>query len=527
MNSKNTTVIKYLDSINYNSNNYVKMLSGIIFKDQDNDQSYIQLKLQNTSIITLQNVYIKILCFDRTDDRVIQYDNLGEFEYLELNCLPDQKFGTDVAIQLPLSTTFDVRIIIYKAISNSGMELSFFSDILTHVPEFVDKIIAKETQIAKRKENSPILAAKKLLKNEKFIKNLIRSTIVIVPLFILGYLSFIFVPYFANVFTYNSGIKYYEQGQYKNAIEQFSKLDNFKYSTSFLDSSNRLLNRKNAKQMYNQSISIGDTYSLAAKRDGKVVWSGNEDFNNIDVQGWENIVAVSAGLGYVVGLNSDGKVLISGDNSNGLLNFDDWSNIKSIESGPYTTVGVKTDGSVISVGPNFAGQNDISNWTDIQSVAVGVSHIVGLKSDGTVVASGSNIQGQIDVSDWNDIVKVVTGEYHTVGLKSDGTLVFAGYNGVGQGNISHFTNIDDIAAGYYNTIVVDRSGNIAATGVDVVGEISFDSKEWNNIVAVFAGSFSTVAIKEDGSILSAGSNIYNGYISKAGWNNIGRMDYSD
>lgn len=64
------------------------------------------------------------------------------------------------------------------------------------------------------------------------------------------------------------------------------------------------------------AIAAGDYHTVGLTDNGRVLYAGAPDDNNVDqngyVKGWNNIVAVSAGKDYTLGLTSDGDVLSFG-----------------------------------------------------------------------------------------------------------------------------------------------------------------------------------------------------------------------
>ena len=135
---------------------------------------------------------------------------------------------------------------------------------------------------------------------------------------------------------------------------------------------------------------------------------------------------VAAGGYHTVGLKSDGTVVAEGHNDYGQLNVESWTDIVQVAAGYYHTVGLKANGTVVAAGQNGAGQIDVETWTDIIQVAAGIGETIGLKADGTVVAVGNNFYGQLNVESWTDIVQVAAGYDYTVGLKENGTVVAVG-----------------------------------------------------------------------------------------------------
>jgi len=170
---------------------------------------------------------------------------------------------------------------------------------------------------------------------------------------------------------------------------------------------------------YQGCIAAGPYYTVGLKTDGTVVAVGNDQYNQCNISGWRDIVAVSTGP-HTVGLKADGTIV-------GVYDASGWRDIVAVSAGSSRTVGLKADGTVVADGVSFDFQYDASGWRDIVAVSTG-HHTVGLKADGTVVATGNDNKGQRNVNGWRDIVAVATGFYHTVGLKADGTVVETGNN---------------------------------------------------------------------------------------------------
>jgi alpha-tubulin suppressor-like RCC1 family protein len=167
-----------------------------------------------------------------------------------------------------------------------------------------------------------------------------------------------------------------------------------------------------------------------------VVAVGSNEYGQIDVGSWTDIVQVDAGELLTVRLKADGTVLVVGFVPGGQLDVSTWTNIVQVAAGAGLAVGLKPDGTVVAEGYSPSGECDVDSWTDIVQVAAGWEHTVGLKADGTVLAMGYNKYGQLNVGSWTGITQMAAGYLHTIGLKSDGTMVCVGLNDNGQCNIS-------------------------------------------------------------------------------------------
>ena len=215
---------------------------------------------------------------------------------------------------------------------------------------------------------------------------------------------------------------------------------------------------------------------------------------------------ISAGYSHTVGLKSDGTVVAVGDNYNGRCDVEGWTDIVDISATRYLTVGLKSDGTVVVAGD----RNYAKEWTDIVDISAGNYHIAGLKSDGTVVAAevtsvnGNHNFGQYDIEEWTDIVDISAGISHTVGLKSDGTVVAAGENNYGEINVNGWTDIVSTSVGIKHTVGLKLDGTVVAVGDNSEGQC--DVEGWEDIVAISAGAYYTVGLKSDGTVVVVGDN---------------------
>ena len=75
-----------------------------------------------------------------------------------------------------------------------------------------------------------------------------------------------------------------------------------------------------------------------------------------------------------MGLKSDGTVVAVGNNDYGQLDVGSWTNIVQVAAGAYHTVGLKSDGTVVAVGSNDFGQLNVATWSNIVQVDAGISH---------------------------------------------------------------------------------------------------------------------------------------------------------
>ena len=252
------------------------------------------------------------------------------------------------------------------------------------------------------------------------------------------------------------------------------------------------------------TISAGYWKVLGLREDGTVVATGANVDGSCDVDGWSDIISVSAkGNSHTVGLRADGTVIAAGYPYVGQCDVGDWTDIVSVVAGGNHTVGLRADGTVVATGDNGARQCEVSDWTDIVAISASEGHTVGLKIDGTVVATGRNAYGQCDTHDWTDIVAISAEYAHTVGLKADGTVVAIGNNSSGECDVAQWKNITAISAGICHTVGLRADGTVVATGLnrDNVCDVS----NWTDIVAVSTCSYHTAGLKANGTVVVVGS----------------------
>lgn len=520
------TIINYLDSDASNKNPFVNSTSGIIFREDLTGKTYLQLKLENLIDEELESVSIKIFCISLDKEVLFLEENVGDYTFEDINLDGNNNFGSDVAIDLNLSNIHKVRVHIYNIVTKSGKQYHIFSNISERINRYIIDM-EKEIEDSKKKIENRFLKKsytnlKSIISRDSFKKKFKKYSVICLCSFIAIALISTSSYYIIKEVNYSSGLKYYNLGDYEKAIDKFENLNYYKDTENLKKMSIKKANIMSSKIKFKDIFSYGIDNLMGVRTDGRVLFYGAESHPKSAVQDWRDIISVACGDNYTVGLKKDGTVIGVGENKFSQVDVSSWSDIDSIYTGGYHTVGLKKDGTVVATGDNYANQTDISSWNNIVDITAGLSHTVGLKEDGTVLAVGSNYYGQLEVSSWTNIVKVVAGRYHTVGLKKDGTVVATGYSSHHQLEVSSWTNISDIAAGHYSTIAITHDGEIINTN-DGFSTISFDTKEWNDLVTVFANAQSVVGIKSDGSII--GYHIgpgYYGYLDKLGWSDIGK-----
>ena len=354
------------------------------------------------------------------------------------------------------------------------------------------------------------------IKEEEFTKFAIK-VVIILMLIPFAIIMFVIIGVMINSnINYNKAVELMDNGNYKEAIEIFTDLDDYKDSKELISLSNeKHLAPIREKLRINETISAGAFHTVALKSDGTVVAACDNDFSRCNIDDWTDIIAISAGSSHTVGLKSDGTVVATADSLDSKIK--NWTDIVAISAGSSHTVGLKSDGTVVAVGDNEDGQCEVSDWTNIVAISADSSRTVGLKSDGTVVAVGSNSYGKCNVDDWTDIIAIAAGNYHTVGLKSDGTVVAVGDNDFGQCDIDGWTDIIAISAGNYHTVGLKADGTVVAVGYNENGQCNVD--DWTDIAAISTDYAYTIGLKSNGTVVVVGGTLFDQGEVNA-WTNI-------
>lgn len=188
-----------------------------------------------------------------------------------------------------------------------------------------------------------------------------------------------------------------------------------------------------------EGMKEGSAFILGLKKDGSVLFAGEDDAGQGDVQEWRGIVSVAAGSGCSIGLTREGRVLSCGDNSFGQRDVKGWEDIMAVSCGAGHTAGLKKDGSVVACGRNDYGQCEVSGWRDAVKIAAGACHTAALFADGSCAARGCNLMpdgeggfteergGQTEIDRWQGIRDIFAGFSFTGGIRPDGSLALAGY----------------------------------------------------------------------------------------------------
>ncbi len=334
-----------------------------------------------------------------------------------------------------------------------------------------------------------------------------------------------------NLKMYTQGKEHLEAGDYQQALNIFTQIDDYKDSHNLAEDCRLILNRL----IYSNTLSAGIRYSVGVQEDGSIAFSGR-DFKDEDViRSWQDIVSVSVENEFVVGLKKNGSVVVAKKKSKYDYRIDtsEWKDIIAVSVGEQFVVGLRSDGTLTAQGIDGYGETDIDNWTNIIAISTGWQHTVGLDAAGNIYITGYNSEEQLrqiaeNREQWENIVAISAGggsrragpvyeRGHTVALRQDGTVLAVGDNGFGQCNVDNWTDIVAISAGDFHTVGLKSDGTVVTTltNVESFNEIS----EWKDIVAVSAGYGFTLGLKSDGTVVGAGYD-WDGQRETDGWENI-------
>ena len=336
--------------------------------------------------------------------------------------------------------------------------------------------------------------------------------------------------------VYSYANKYYDEGNYMDALTAFNSLNGYKNSKEMVQKCENMIITTKVRQLESAStISAGIRYIVAVKTDGTVVSTGYNSEGQSNISDWTNIVSVAGKGTITIGLKSDGTIVTTSRN----IDIDKWTDIVAVAAGERYVIGLKNDGTLIGAGHDQGdGQLNVDEWTDIVAIAAGWRHTVGLDANGEVHITGYRSESQLkqiekNKDNWVNIVAVSAGgggQYgsgHTVGLREDGTVVAVGDNSFGQCNVDEWTDIVAVAAGDWHTVGLCSDGSVVSTKPDVnkypdLYVNACNVEDWNDIVAIAAGTGSTVGLREDGTVVAVGYNDYNQCDSANGWEEIMR-----
>lgn len=343
------------------------------------------------------------------------------------------------------------------------------------------------------------------------------------------------IELFEQVEAFKTSDDYIEN--YKNYVELFEQIEGFKNSNKYIEDSNALLTKREENEtLYNDAVSHYDNknYILALQELSKLNdYKDCEDMIQecrLELARLQQATTISAGIRSSVGMIRNGKVYLAGDDYYSWKSvLDTWNDIVSISVKGNFVLGLKENGTVVMAGKVPEYYVGTKTWTNVIAISAGQQYIVGLRSDGTVVAQGHNGDGQVNIDEWHDIVDIATGWRHTVGLSSNGEIYITGF-----GSDRQLEYIKDQKDDWKNIVDIDAgggsSGNIGTTAYTVAlkqdktvvttltGEIANEVNKWEDIIAISAGDSHIVGLKSDKTVVTTQTGQSADEISK--WEDI-------
>lgn len=176
------------------------------------------------------------------------------------------------------------------------------------------------------------------------------------------------------------------------------------------------------------AISTGDNFTVGLTLEGDILSTSNYINEQITKKReaapneWQDIRAIAAGggtydtnddgtqisTGHILALRKDGKVVAAGHNSLGQCDVNEWQGVKAISAGLWHSVGLTENNEVLTVGgrEGFKKIHDdaINNWKDIVAICAAWGYTIGVDKNGSCYAEGYSTSGLLDIiRDWKDV----------------------------------------------------------------------------------------------------------------------------
>lgn len=174
------------------------------------------------------------------------------------------------------------------------------------------------------------------------------------------------------------------------------------------------------------AISCIRGHTIGLKSDGTILKTGiSQTYGDLD--SWNNIIDIAAGGSWAKnrffsGIRADGKVVVTGEavSLKKNINVQGWNNIISIDAGIGILAGLKDDGTVKLTGEFPDTYSWLEIEKDVKSISVYDAKGIGLllKKDGKVVAVHCHPFESFVCEDWENIAAVSTGGSYVIGLKN-------------------------------------------------------------------------------------------------------------
>ena len=531
-----------------------EILESSLYRDTENFQVILYLKMKNVSGKEIEAVYVDICCFD---ENVCLLSSKTAEGYENLNATDGEIFGDSMAVALPslrtASITATLNCVRFSDSTSWKRDEADLPEQNTEeipVSEINRRLLESQDNKGKKRNRteknpwSKELSEEEKQRRRRGLRISIIGTAVLAAV-IFGAMFGICRRVSVNNQMLDSAVELFEKGQYKEASEELDKLLRNKFAGSIKQkiwwykalvsihtedyaaavSDLSALGGWGESAFYLRQLNgllsgvtgAGERHSVALKKDGTVVSAGSNEYGQCSITEWTDVIAVAAGVNHTLGLKSNGTVAAAGDDTYSQCETGRWESVIAIAAGQGHSVGVLNTGRVIAAGDNTYGQCNVENWSGIIAVAAGYNHTVGLRQDGTVVAAGDNSLGACDVENWQDIVSISAGGGFTVGVCQDGTVVAVGDNSYYQCDINSLADISSVAAGDFHLLALS-GGRLKTTGDNQWHQA--DTSLWKQLISVSGGLHHSIGVSADGTAYSTGDN-KSGQCDVDGWTDLG------
>lgn len=305
---------------------------------------------------------------------------------------------------------------------------------------------------------------------------------------------------------YNKAIDYLMDGNIGAAAIAFARCGDYMDASARCAESWSRLNKH-----LKQTIIVADRdYFIWVNQNGTVSAS---KLGYPEISKWNNIAAITLGMGAVAGLKEDGTVVVTDgfpDSS-----YLEWRDIVSISLGDGLLLGLKKDGTVLACGENNFGQCDVSTWTDIVSIQASENCSFGVKSDGSVCIAGD--VSPFETTHLDDIGYVCNSDLLFV--TNTGHIAFPYHMAELNWLSENYADVENVAMNSYNDIALLCSDGevfchhgLEENGLEPNCTICSEVNSWRDIhqLATLVGShYLIVGVRNDGSLMVAGEELLN------------------
>lgn len=194
---------------------------------------------------------------------------------------------------------------------------------------------------------------------------------------------------------------------------------------------------------------------------------------------------IATGFAHTVVLMEDGTVRAFGDNNFGQLDVGDWQNVVYVAAGAYHTLGLTADGRVLACGDQTHLQTDVAFYTGVKAIAAGDYASFLLLDGGQVMATG--YLGYEFLGELTGAQAIGAGSYGLLVKTADGLI--ASHPGIA---LEQDCELFAVSRGY--AVGVDAAGNTFSTTALL--------PQWTGVKRLAASENAVVALREDGTVLS-------------------------